>query len=165
MQVLLNRIDADRMLAVQNAQNTELLYLADTVNAASQKLGSVAVSNLGHFYCRYIFVSYTTVEGAVAADTGIDYLSGKLIDGSNNRPIFDDYIPFGLWSVPGRRQSIAGSGNASFQSHIIFPLEYMFTVNSNILLDVKNVATLQPNSYSIVFHGVRVKSSVSTSGL
>lgn len=167
MNVLLNRIDVARFFEVQNHQNQECIYLADTVGALAQKLGKASVSNLGHFFVRHMTVSFTTIEtvGGVATDTGIDYLRGKLIDGSNMRPLFNDYIPFSLWSTPGRRKSIVASGSDSFQMQIIFPFEYLFTMNSDILIDVKNDSTLQRNSYSVAFWGVRIKSSASTSNL
>jgi hypothetical protein len=155
------------MFRVQNAQNQECLYMADTVPAASQKLGKVSVSNLGHFFCRYITGTFTTIEniGAVTTDTGIDYLRGKLIDGSNMRPLFNDYVPFSLWSVPGRRKSLTTGGSDSFQLHIVFPFEYLFQMNGDILMDVKNDSTLEANAYSLAFWGVRIKSSETTAGL
>ena len=169
MNVLLNEINASEIFRVQNRQNQEGIYMADTVPAASQKLARAAVSNLGHFFCQRIVMSFTTIEtvAAAATDTGIDYLRGKLIDGSNMRPFFNDYVPFHLWAIPGRRKSIAGvlGGSDSFQQHIIFPWEYMFPMNADILLDVKNDSVGQPNSYSVMFIGVRVKSSETTRGL
>lgn len=167
MNVLLNRINAPAMFEIQNRQNQECIYLADTVGAGSQKLAKVSVSNLGHFFCQHITLTYTTLEnvGAVTTDTGIDYLRGKLIDGSNMRPLFGDYVPFSLWAVPGRRKSLAASGSDSFQMQIIFPWEYIFTVNADILLDVKNDAIGESNSYSMALWGIRVKSSQTTSNL
>lgn len=167
MNVLLNRIDADKMFQIQSVQNQECIYLSDTVGALSQKLARVGVSALGHFFCQHIQLSFTTLDdiGAGLVDTGIDYLRGKLIDGSNMRPLFNDYIPFGLWATPGRRKSLSASGSDSFQQHIIFPFEYMFTVNSDILFDVKNDAAVGENAYSMAFFGVRVKSATNTSGM
>jgi hypothetical protein len=167
MNVLLNRINAPAMFEIQNRQNQECIYLTDTVAAGSQKLAKVSISNLGHFFCQHITLSYTTLETVMAAqtDTGIDYLRGKLIDGSNMRPLFGDYIPFGLFAVPGRRKVITTSGSDSFQMQIVFPWEYIFTVNSDILMDVKNDSVGESNSYSMAFWGVRVKSSQTTSNL
>jgi len=156
MNVLLNRIDAARIIDIQKHQYSEALYGSDTIPALSQSLGSVAISNLGHFWLKWITLSFTTIEGAVAADTGIDYLRGQLRDGQGNKPLFNDYIPFGLFATPGRRKSLAASGSDSFQMQIIFPYEHFFEVNSSILLDVKNDATLQPNAYSVVYWGVRI---------
>lgn len=168
MNVLLNRINAKQIFDTQSVQNQEAIYLADTVPALTQKLARVSVSSLGHFFCQHISMSFTTVDtvAAAAADTGIDYLRGKLSDaGAGMLSFFNDYIPFHLWATPGRRQSIVASGNASFQMNIIFPFEYMFKVNSDIILDVKNDAVGQPNSYSIVFWGIRVKTSQTTGSM
>jgi hypothetical protein len=167
MNVLLNRINAPAMFDIQNRQNQECIYLNDTVPAGGTKLARVSISNLGHFFLQHITLSYTTLEnvGAVTTDTGIDYLRGKLIDGSNMRPLFGDYIPFGLWAVPGRRKSLDVSGSDSFQMQIVFPFEYIFTVNADVLLDVKNDSIGEANSYSMALWGVRVKSAQTTSGL
>jgi len=168
MNVLLNRIDAAKIFQTQSVQNQEALYLADTVPAATQKQARVSVSSLGHFFCQHITMSYTTVDtvAAAAADTGIDYLRGKLMDaGAGMLAFMNDYVPFHLIATPGRRMSIAGSGNASAQMHVIFPFEYMFKVNSDIIFDVKNDAVGQPNSYSVVFWGIRVKTSSTTGNM
>ena len=169
MNVLLNRLNVASMFAIQNLQYTEVLYLADSVPAGGQKMGKVAISNLGHFFVQFITGSFATrelVAGAPPVDTdlGLEYLRGKLIDGSNQRPLFNDYIPLSLWVVPGRRKSIAASGSDSFQMGVILPFEYMFTVNSDILLDMKNDSTVEL-PYNLAFWGVRVKATESTTGI
>jgi hypothetical protein len=150
---------------VQRVQNQECLYMADTVPAGGQQLARVAVSNLGAFFLQHISLSYTTLAtvAAVITDTGIDYLRGRLIDGTNNKPLFSDFIPFGLWGTPGRRQSLP-AGPASFQMHIIFPFEYLFGINSDIQLDVHNDSNL-PNLYSVAFWGVRIRSAATSAGM
>jgi hypothetical protein len=162
MNVLLNRINAKEMFNIQRMQNQECIYMADSIPANSQKLQSLNISTLGHFFCQHITCTFTTVAllGGVPTDTGIDYLSGKLIDGATSRALFNDYVPFSLWCVPGRRKSIAGvgAGSDSFQMQIVFPFEYLFTINGDIVLDVKNVSD-QANNYSIAFWGVRVKAT------
>ena len=162
MNVLLNRLDIAKVFQIQSVQNQEAIYLSDEVPAASQKQGHVSISNLGHFFCQHITLSYTTVE---TTDTGIDYLRGKLIDGSNMKPLFNDYIPFHLFATPGRRKSLVASGSDSFQMQIIFPFEYCFVVNSDIIMDVKNDATGSANRYSMAFWGIRVKSAASNYGM
>ena len=109
MQVLTSRLDAAKLFDIQTYQYSEVLYLADTVAAGTEKLGRVAISNLGHFFCLYVTGSMTTQYdlGAGATDTGIDYLRGQLRDGSNNRPLFSDFVPLHLLLSPGRRKSLA----------------------------------------------------------
>ena len=155
MNVLLNRIDAPSMLAMQDHQEPECIYLADTVPAGSTKMAKVDISTYGHFWLTHITATYTTLDGAPAADNGLEYLRGQLQDGYTHRMLFNDYIPFSLWAVPGRRQSTA-AGAASFQMHIIFPFEHFFNINGSILLDVKNDSATAANSYSVAFWGVRV---------
>lgn len=165
MQVLSNRLDAGKIFDTQTYQYSEVLYLADTVTASTEKMGRATVSNLGHFFCLYITGSMTTQynSGAGAADTGIDYLRGQLRDGSNNRPLFSDFIPLHLLLSPGRRKSLAASGSDS--QTLFYPLsfEYLFPANSDILITVKNDSNVD-NSYSIALHGVRVLASSSVRG-
>jgi hypothetical protein len=160
--ILLNRIDAAKMFQVQNLQYSEILYLSDTVPLASGKMGRVSVSNLGHFYCLYVTGSFDTQFGAV--DDGTDYLRGKLIDGSNQKQLFNDYVPLSLWLTPGRKKSLVASGAQSNSLFYPIPFEYLFSANSDIILDVKNDSDTAL-TYRIAFFGVRVKSRESVSGI
>jgi hypothetical protein len=166
MKVTLQKLHANQMFSVQNDQRSEILYMADTVPANSSKLGKVAISNLGHAYCNFITGSFSTVAivGGVPTDTGIDYLRGVLRDGNGNRQLFNDYIPFSLWLSPGRRKSLAASGDASNTLFYPIPFEYLFTANSDILLDVKNDSDVD-QSYSIAFHIVRILAVSSVQGV
>lgn len=156
------RIDPGKVFDVQNCQYSERLLMEDTVPANGTKIGKVAVSNLGHFFCMYITGHYTTLDlvEEVVVDNGIQYLAGQLIDGAGNRKLYNDYIPFDLWLSPGRRKDAlvpaADPGN-----NLFYPIEfeYLFTANSDILLDVVNTSN-KDNSYAICFHGIRIVSDM-----
>lgn len=159
LNILKQLIDSNQVLKVQNCQYQEFILLEDIVPAGSQKLGSVNVSSLGHFYAHYIVGHYTTLAGAQAiVDTQCSYLRGKLIDGSNSRPLFNDYIPLDLLLTPGRIKSNASTTLATDppSSTLFYPVrfEYIFPVNSQIQFDVKNDSDAD-NSYSIAFFGFR----------
>lgn len=153
-------IDPSKILQMQNKQYSEKLLLSDTVPANSSKLGSVNVSSLGGFLCLYITGHFTTVETieATVTDTGLSYLSGKLVDGSNQRQLFNDYIPLDLFLSPGRVKSenSAGVVTDTASNSLFYPqvFQYLFAVNSQILFDVKNDSGYA-NTYDLVFHGVR----------
>lgn len=148
--------------ALQNLQYSEKLLLEDTVPANSSKLGKVAISSLGDFYCVYFTGDYTTLKDDGSEDTvdwGLCSLRGKLSDGSNRRQLFNTFIPLNLFLTPGRIKS-SDSVNVATDAlgdGLFYPqvFQYMFSVNSEILFDVENLAD-EPNSYRIVFHGVRL---------
>lgn len=145
---------------LQNLQYSEKLLLEDTVPASSSKLGKVNISSLGHFYNVYItghFETLKDVEGIT--DDGVDHLRGKIVDGSNQRPLFNDYVPLDLFLTPGRVKSSLSTGVATdpVSNSLFYPqvFQYMFTVNSEILFDVKNDSNTAV-SYAILFHGIRL---------
>lgn len=160
LNIFAKKIDPDKILGLQNFQYQEKLVLSDEVPANSQKMNSVNVSSLGDFYCLYMTGHFSTLKLTAESptDNGVVYLRGKLIDGSNQRALYNDYIPFDLWLSPGRKMDIHSTSLAT--DHIgetLFypqPFQYMFTVNSEIMLDVKNDSDAI-NYYDIVFHGVR----------
>jgi hypothetical protein len=159
------RIDPNKVFDIQNSQYSERLLLADTVPANSTKLGKVTVANLGHFFCQFITGSFSTLKlvAAVITDTGLSYLSGQLMDGSGQRKLFNEPIPLDLLLSPGRRKDPTSANVVAdpASNGLFFPLEfeYMFTANSDILFNVVNTSD-NPNSYEIVFHGIRVVSSM-----
>ncbi len=160
LNIFAKEINPDKILKLQNLQYQEKLMLQDTVPAASQRMGTVNISSLGHFYCLYITCTYTTlvIDQAAIVDNGIMYLRGKLIDGSNQRPLFNDYIPLDLYSTPGRVRSLVSTSIATdpISNNLFYPqpFQYMFTVNSEIMFDVKNDSDTT-NKYTMVFHGLR----------
>lgn len=157
-------IDPAVAFAVQNKQYAESLLLNDIVEPGTKKLGKVSISNLGHFLCQRITGSYTTIEAnpevpAEITDTGIVYLRGKLIDGSNQRALFNDYIPLNLFLSPGRTRSAETTQTpVPDDTGLFYPIElnYLFTINSDILLEVYNSSNVA-QEYNIMFHGMRIR--------
>ena len=154
-------IDPERILKLQNSQYSEKLLLEDEVPANSSKMGKVNISSLGHFYCTFITGHFSRLnfDDPNIIDTGINYLRGKLSDGSNQRQLFNDYVPLGLFLTPGGiRWSTATNilTTAPVSNNLFYPqpFQYLFTVNSEILFDVKNDSNTV-NCYALLFHGIR----------
>ena len=161
------RLDAEAIVNLQNYQYRENILLSDTVPASSQKLGRVNISNLGHFYCLFITGHFTTVKRGQeeSTDDGVNHLRGKLIDGGNQRALFNDYVPLDLILTPGRVRTILDlTGDPS--NNLFYPIEfnYLFTANGSIMFDVKNDATYD-NNYEICFHGYRIKARPGVAGV
>lgn len=153
-------IDPTHILKMQNLQYSEKILLEGSVNPSSEQLTSVAISSLGHFYCLYITGHFTTViDSDGPFDDGVSHLRAQLVDASNNRQLFNDYVPLDLFCTPGRVKD-PKSGNvltAPPADGLFYPqvFQYMFTVNSYINLKVKNDSD-QINSFALLFHGVRL---------
>jgi hypothetical protein len=160
LNLLKKLVNPEEILKVQNCQYQEYILLEDTIPANSQKLCSVNVSSLGHFLCISMTGHFTTLfnDGQQVTDAGISYLRGKLLDGSNNRPLFNDYIPLDLFLSPGRKKSPLSATVATDAAPgtLFYPtrLEYTFAINSQILFDVKNDSNVD-NKFSVLFQGVR----------
>lgn len=154
-------IDPFSILKMQNRQYQEKLILEDTVPASSMKLGKISVSSLGHFYCQYFTGHFETLilDGVDTEDDGVSHLRGKLSDGSNQRQLFNDYVPLDLFLTPGRTKSTDSINvlTDAESNNLFYPqiFQYMFTINSDILFEVKNDSDV-PLDYAIVFHGIRV---------
>lgn len=158
----LKKIDVSKTFDLQLNQYRETLLLSDTVPAGVEKPGKVAVSNLGHFMLDRITGHMETlhlVAGAIT-DDGVNRLTGKLVDGGNQRQLFGDYVPLDLILSPGRVRSENAVNNltsAAASQSLFYPFEfsYCFSMNSEIILYVKNVSDT-PLSYSLAFHGWRI---------
>jgi len=149
---------------LQNLQYSEKLLLEDVVPAGGQKLGKVNISSLGHFYNVYITGHFETLVDIIdppnsVHDDGVDHLRGKLVDGSNQRQLFNDYVPLDLFCTPGRIKSATSTSvltdppaNSLFYPQVF---QYMFTVNSEIIFDVKNDSNVDIR-YALLFHGIRL---------
>lgn len=163
------RIDPNEAFSMQNSQYMERLFMQVTIPAGQTNIGQVAVSNLGHFFCKFITGTFTTLASPAGAivDTGVSYLSGQLIDGAGQRKLFNDRIPLDLILTPGRRKSATSTTVLTdpVSNSLFYPieLEYLFTANSTIILDVVNNSN-EANSLEICFHGIRIISSMAQSG-
>jgi hypothetical protein len=173
IRTLSKRVDVKGTFILQNAQYSEKLLLSDTVPAASERLGKVAVSSLGNFLCQFItgrFQTLSLVNTNHVIDDGVSHLRGKLIDGTGNRQLFNDYIPLDLIFSPGRTKTKAADNNltaygaspvyadrADAANSLFYPIEfeYLFAVNTDVLFAVKNDSDTAI-SYDLVFHGVRI---------
>lgn len=171
-------LSAAKLFAIQRKQYTDVIHLSGVIPGNSGLLCRTAVSNVGHFLCLRVTGSFSTlmeIAGPTVIDDGIDHLRGLLIDGAGQRKLFSDYIPLSLWLSPGRRRDSTAANAygpsgaipaANAGGSLFYPVEfeYLFTANSEILLDVRNDSNAA-NRLDIAFHGVRLLSGVSVLGV
>jgi len=153
-------IDIGNIIDLQNHQYQNALYLEQEVPAASQVDASVNITALGHFMLLSVTGDYTTkyFDDPDVIDNGICQMTMQLVDGSNQRTLFDDYIPVNLFLSPGRVKAIAGAISADNRSDPLF-LEYGFVYtfpkNSAIICRIRN-ASNYANRIRVMFKGIRV---------
>lgn len=155
-------LEPKRIMALQNLQYQEKLLLSDTVPAGQSQMARLDISSLGHFFCQFMTGHFQTLslDQAVIVDDGVSHLRAKLSDETGTRPLFNTHIPMDLWLSPGRTKSTASTTllTTDAPSNNLFypqPFQYMFTVNSGILLDVINDSDVDL-LYEIAFHGIRL---------
>jgi hypothetical protein len=161
-------LQAEKFGSIKRAQYPEKLLLSGTIPAGKQLRNIVNISHLGDFLCVYITGSYSTLalNNGDIIDNGACSLRGQLYDGTGNRQLFNDFIPFDLILSPGRIKdrtalnTIADYGTivrADPSQQVFYPMEFqhLFDVNSTIFIDVKNDSDAD-NSFSICFHGIRL---------
>lgn len=156
-------IEPRQAFEIQNAQYVDRILLAGIVPALSGGTEfSTNVSSDGHFYSQFITGSFETIASPAGAviDTGVNYLSGRFKDGT--RYLSNDRIPLNLLLSPGRRKSATSTTVLTDPPapSLFYPLEFehLWTVNSNITIDVANTSD-EPCRFEIVFHGLRIVSS------
>jgi hypothetical protein len=158
-------IDAEKVFNLQNQQYSERLLMSGSVPAGQTALGKVNVSNLGHFFCMFVTGTFTTlaIPAGPIVDTGVNYLSGQLIDGAGQKKLFNDRIPLSLWLSPGRRRDATSTTVLTdpVGNNLFYPieLEYLFTANADIMLELYN-SSAAINYYEICFHGIRIISDM-----
>jgi len=189
VRIFQQRIDPASLHTLQNRQYSEKLIISNTAKAAVETQGKTSVSNLGHFLCQYITGHFETLRdvtdsllGPIVIDDGVNHLRGQLIDGTGMRRLFQDYIPLDLILSPGRKKSndaanvltqYKDSGTAAVLAEqadkgeaLFFPheFEYLFSANSDILLNVKNDSDVDID-FEVVFHGIRILAGAAVAGI
>jgi len=154
-------IDIKSILAIQNHQYQEVLYLEQMVEAGSQVDAAIQVTSLGHFMLLSMTGSFTTLiddgQGS-ATDDGINQVFLQLLDGSNQRPLFNDFVAANLFLSPGRVQFLSGVGDPSDQLFLEYPFIYTFPMNGQILMRIRNTSDWT-NKVKVMFKGIRIFAS------
>lgn len=147
------------LLEEQRAIYPQNLYMSGSCSPNSSVTVKISVSNYGNFLVDRIYGTYSTLQtvDAVLVDDGVCRLKGKLTDSSVNRPLFDDFIPFDLWLSPGRKKTGFAGDVSPFPNQLFYPLPfpYIFSINSDILLDVQSSSNMI-NSFELMFAGYRL---------
>lgn len=149
-------INVRKVLEIQNSQYQEAIPMEQEVAANTQVDAAVQVTSVGHFMLLSMTGSFTTkVADDPVADDGICQIFIQLLDGSNQRPLFDDFIAANLFLSPGRVRAVAGVGDASDQLYLEYPFVYTFPINGQILVRIRNTSDFA-NIVRVMFKGIRI---------
>jgi len=150
-------IDVETLFRLQAAQYQVVLPLEQTIPALSEVNARIDITTLGHFMMQSFTGSYTTkiLDGQDPTDDGINHLSIKMLDGSNNRTLFEDYIPASLILSPGREKILPAVGNDSEPLRLEYSFIYTFAMNGAIQVNIKNDSDYE-NILKMAFKGIRI---------
>ena len=178
MNVLLTKLSNEKLRESKTGQHREGILLQGEIMAGTSDTAKVEVGTAGTIVTMRMAAYYTTLDyiGGHVIDDGICHLRGQLIDTDKNLALFNDFIPFNLFSSPGRIKAAAGivagvsvpcsnylqadpgiADAAAPGGNLYEPQEFThpFTVNSYLKIDVKNDAGCS-NKFAIYFDVIRV---------
>lgn len=179
MNVLLTKLSNLKLRESKKGQHREGILLQGEINEGTSDTVKVEVGTAGTIVTMRMAAYFTTLDlhaGGHVIDDGICHLRGQLIDTDQNLHLFNDFVPFSLFSSPGRIKAksalvagvptavsnylIADAGVADTAApggNLYEPQEFThpFTVNSYIRIDVKNDAGCS-NKFALYFDVIRV---------
>lgn len=180
MNVLLTKLSNEKLRESKIGQHREGILLQGEILAGTSDTAKVEVGTAGTIITMRMAAYYTTLDLDIGSghviDDGICHLRGQLFDTDKNLALFNDFIPFNLFSSPGRIKAKsalvagvvtpcsnyliadAGIADTAAPGGILYePQEFThpFTVNSYIKIDVKNDAGCS-NKFAIYFDVIRV---------
>lgn len=180
MNVLLTKLSNEKLRESKTGQHREGLLLQGEILAGASDSAKVEVGTAGTIVTMRMAAYYTTLDldtgSGHVIDDGICHLRGQLIDTDKNLALFNDFIPFNLFSSPGRikaksalvagvvtpcsnyLKADAGIADTAAPSSFLYEAQeftHPFTVNSYIKIDVKNDAGCS-NKFAIYFDVIRV---------
>ena len=108
MNVLLTKLSNEKLRDSKTGQHREGILLQGEITAGQGDTAKVEVGTAGTIVTMRMAAYYTTLDniGTVAVpdveDDGICHLRGMLWDTDKNLILFNDFVPFNLFSSPGR---------------------------------------------------------------
>lgn len=169
MNILRQKLSQSKLAEAKRGQHREGILLRGTIPAGGQDDAKVEVGTVGAIVTLRMAGIFTTLDlvGGNCVDDGICHLRGKLIDTDGNLQLFNDYVPLVMFLSPGRQKSglalnylaTGGGADTAAAGGYLYEMQeftHPFTINSSIIIDVKNDAGYA-NSFEIYFDVLRVE--------
>jgi len=176
-QVLRKPIDVSALVANQKVQRYDVIMVNGTVPALAAgglAIGTTQISSEGDFLSIGMTARYTSlvdVGAGVINDDGTCHLSMLVRDQDHGINLFEQSIPMDMVSSPGRVRTpgvVLPLGSVDVQpSHQLyepFPMQYLFSANSNITVEVRNDANTA-NQFWVCFWGVKIRRAETVKGV
>jgi len=118
----------------------------------------VSIKSDAHFQSEFVTGDFTTLDEDPAVDVGVNGLSIRLTDLSNDLKLMDDFVPLNLFLSPGRVLSPGIAGNPSSSLFYPMPFRHLFPANGGLAIEAQN-AFAADNTFNLLFWGTKLRAS------
>lgn len=129
-----------------------------TVPANGNDDDQVDIKPDAHFECFYITGDFQT-RNAAGADDGVNHISIRITDGSNDLKLMENFIPANLFLSPGRTLASGVAGNPTNQLFYPFPFHHIFPANGSIIIEATNNGATD-NVLNLLFWGKKLRAKI-----
>lgn len=139
-------------------QTLEWLYpipMTSTVPAGDGDDQEVDIKSDAHFECFYITGDFTTLN-VDGADDGVNHVSVRISDQSNDLKLMNAAIPMNLFLSPGRVRAAGVAGDIGSNLFYPFPFHHTFAASGGILAEFQNDAETD-NLVHLLFWGQKLR--------
>ncbi len=151
--------DVDRKLALRNLEWLYVIPAQITVPASGGGPDlTIDIKRDAHFECFFITGNFTTLNVA-GADDGVNHVSIRISDGSNDLKLMDNFVPANLFLSPGRTLSTGVAGNPTNQLFYPFPFYHIFPANGGIIVETQNNGATA-NVLNLLFWGKKLRAQI-----
>lgn len=126
-----------------------------TIPANGEDDETLKIKSDAHFECHLITGDYTTLDVA-GADSGVNAITVRISDQSNDLKLFNSAVPMNLFSSPGRVLSVGVLGNPSNSLFYPAPFYHIFGASGGILCEFYNSAATD-NIVNLNFFGRKLR--------
>jgi len=149
--------DVSRKLGIRTLEWLFAIPLQLQIPASGGADISIDIKRDAHFECYFLTGSFTTLTGG--ADDGVNHVSIRISDGSNDLKLMENFIPANLFLSPGRTLSSGIAGNPTNQLFYPFPFYHIFPANGSIIVEGANNGTTQ-NVLNLLFWGKKLRATI-----
>src|SRR5690606_4455428 len=149
--------DVSRKLGIRTLEWLFAIPLQLQIPASGGADISIDIKRDAHFECYFLTGSFTTLTGG--ADDGVNHVSIRISDGSNDLKLMENFIPANLFLSPGRALSSGIDGNPTNQLIYPFPFYPIFPANGSIIVEGANNGTTQ-NVLNLLFWGKKLRATI-----
>ncbi len=121
---------------------------------------TIDIKRDAHFECFFVTGDFTTLtddEGTV--DDGLNHISLRFSDGSNDLKLMDNFVPANLFLSPGRTLAPGVTGNPTNQLFYPFPFYHIFPANGGIVIESQNSGGAE-NVVNLLFWGKKLRAQI-----